>query len=105
MHVLGARGLEREAEGPRVLGKAENAETAQGTLPCLDLLVLCTRLGRGGAVRARFRRFRRKLGIRVRVIRFQVIGEANSWLKGTRTQKKEENVSALGSIHSPKCEG
>ena len=33
------------------------------------------------------------MGIRVRVIRFQVIGEANTWLEGQRTEKKEENVS------------
>lgn len=37
------------AGGSRDLGEAEDAETAQGTLPRLDLLVVCTRLGGGGA--------------------------------------------------------
>lgn len=50
MHVSGERGVEQEAEGCQVLGKAEDAEAAQGTFPRLDFLILLTRLRRGGAI-------------------------------------------------------
>lgn len=79
--------LERGWGCPRALGEAEDAETAQGTLPRLHLLVVHARLGGGGAARAGFRGVGVRLGIRVGVIRFQVVSKADTWLEGERTEK------------------
>ena len=72
---------------PQALGEAEDAETAQGTLPRLHLLMVHARLGGGGAARAGFRGLGVGLGIRVGVIRFQVVSKADTWLEGERTEK------------------
>ena len=88
-----------ERRRPRGLGEAEDAETAQGTLPRLDLLVVHARLGGGGAARAGFQGVRVRLGIRVRVIRFQVVSEADTRLEGERTEKQEGNVTPGASTH------
>lgn len=84
---------------PRDLGEAKDAETAQGTLPRLDLLVVHARLGGGAAPQAGFRGVGVRLGIRVRVIRFQVVSEADTRLEGERTEKQEGNVTPGASTH------
>lgn len=92
-----AGGLEREAGGePQDSGDVEDAEAAQGTLPGLDLLILCTRLRRGGVLRASSRTSRRRLRIKLGVFRIHVESEAKTGLEGKTTERREENFTALG---------
>lgn len=72
---------------PRALGEWEDAETAQGTLPRLHLLVVHGQAGGGRCSRAGFRGIGVRLGIRVGVIRFQVVSKADTLLEGERTEK------------------
>ena len=101
MHDSGARGQEREAEGPQRLGSSDEAEAAQGALAHLDLAELQHRHRDDGAFRVRFRTVRSRLGLglglglglRLSVIRFQVVAEADTRLEGKRTEKQEGDVS------------
>ena len=93
MHSLGVPSQEQEAEGSQELGSRDKAETAQGALPHLDFTKLQNRQRNEGAIRVRLGKFRRNLGIQVRVVLLQGIGEADTWLGGKGTEEKEENVS------------
>lgn len=79
MHGLGVPSQEQEAEGSQELGSRDKAETAQGALPHLDFTKLQNRQRNEGAIRVRLGRFRRSLGIQVRVILLHRIGEADTW--------------------------
>lgn len=94
----GALGQEG-AGGSWDLGEAEDAETAQGALPHLDILLVCAWLGGGGAARAGLRGVRVRLRIRVGVIRFQVVSKADTRLEGERAEKQEGNVTPRASTH------
>ena len=86
-----AGGLEREAGGePQDSGDVEDAEAAQGTLPGLDLLILCTRLRRGGILGATSRTSRRRLRIKLGVFRIHVESEAKTRLEGKNREKRGE---------------
>ena len=82
----GARGQEREAEGPDGLGSSDEAEAAQGALAHLDLAELQHRQRDHGAIRVRLRSVRSHRGLRLRVIGLHVIGEADARLEGKRTR-------------------
>lgn len=74
---------------PQDSGDVEDAEAAQGTLPGLDLLILRTRLRRGGALRASSRTSRRRLRIKLGVVRIHVEGEAKTRLEGKKDNREE----------------
>lgn len=91
MHDSGARGQEREAEGPQGLGSSDEAEAAQGALAHLDLAELQHRQRDEAAIRVRFRSVRSHLGLGLGVIGFHVIGEADTRLEGKRTEAQGKN--------------
>ena len=74
---------------PQDSGDVEDAEAAQGTLPGLDLLILRTRLRRGGVLRASSRTSRRRLRIKLGVVRIHVEGEAKTRLEGKKDNREE----------------
>lgn len=92
MHVWGARGWPGAGGRgcPQDSGDVEDAEAAQGTLPGLDLLILCTRLRRGGILGATSRTSRRRLRIKLGVFRIHVESEAKTRLEGKNREKGGE---------------